>query len=88
MSSYTILTGKYILSSEWLDPLYTSLGKYQAGPSGYIPSSTISTGLPEFGEQYFPSYYTPHVGGKPMFTHFDNTPSLFGHPNVIIIVCQ
>ena len=70
MSSSSTTSGKYIVIIEWLDPLYTSSGKYQAGPFGYIPSSTILTGLPTFGEQYFPSYYTPHIGGKPMVTHF------------------
>ena len=70
-------SGKSIMRTERLDPLYTSSVKYQAGPSGYIPSSTISTGLPAFGEQYFPSYYTPHAGGKPMVTHFSIIICLF-----------
>ena len=77
-----IITGKPIVSTERLDSLYTSSGKYQAGPSGSIPSSTISTGLPKFGEKYFLSYYPPHAGGQPLVTHYDSTLSLFGQPNV------
>ena len=88
MSSSGILTGKPIVIIEWLDPLYPSSGQYQAGPSRYIPSSTISTGLPTFGEKYFPSYYTPHAGGQSMVTHFDSTPSFFGQLNVEMNVCQ
>ena len=68
--------------------LYTSSGQYQAGPSGSIPSSTISTGLPVFGEQYFSSYYPPHARGKPLVTQYDNTQSLFGQSNVETNVCQ
>ena len=82
MSSFGILTSKPIVSTEWLDPLYPSSGQYQAGPSRSISSSTISTRLPAFGEQYFMSYYTPHARVKPMVTHFDNTPSFFCQPNV------
>ena len=88
MSFSGILTGKSIVSNERLDNLYTSSWQYQASPSGYIPSSTISTGFPTFGEQYFPSYYTPHDGGQPMVTHFDNNPSFFGQPNVEMNVFQ
>ena len=88
MSSSSILTGNPIISTERIDSLYTSSGKYQAGPSGSIPSSTISTGLPTFGEQYFPSYYPPHAGGQPLVTHYDSTWSLFGQPNVEMNVCQ
>lgn len=50
MSLSGILTGKTIVSTERLDPLYPSSGQYQAAPSGSVPSSTISTRLPVFGE--------------------------------------
>ena len=88
MSSSGILTGNPIVSTERLDYLYTSSGKYQASPSGSIPLSTISTGLPAFGEQYFLSYYPPHAGGKPFVTHYNSTLSLFGQPNVEMNVFQ
>ena len=88
MSSSGILTSNSIVSNEQLGSLYTSSGKYQAGPFGPVPSSTISTGLPTFGEKYFPSYYPPHVGGKHLVTHYDSTPSLFGQPNVKMNVFQ
>ena len=39
MSSSGIITGKPIVSTEWLDSLYTSSRKYQFGPSVSIPSS-------------------------------------------------
>ena len=87
MSSSSIITGKPILSTERLDYLYTSLGKYQSRPSGSIPSSTISTGLLAFGEQYVLSYYPPHAGGQPLVTHYDSILSLFGQPNVEMNVC-
>ena len=51
MSSSGILTGKPIVINKRLDTLYPSSWKYQAGPSGYIPSNTISTELLAFGEQ-------------------------------------
>ena len=77
MSSSSILTGNPIVSTERLDYLYTSSRQYQAGPSGSILSSTISTGFPTFGEKYFLSYYPPHARGKPLVTQYDSTPSLF-----------
>ena len=88
MTSSGILIGNPIVSTERLDSLYTSSGKYQAGPSRSIPSSTISTRLPTFGEQYFPSYYPPHVGGKPLVSQYDSTLSLFSQPNVEMNVFQ
>ena len=88
MSFSGILTGNPIVSTEWLDSLYRSSGHYQVGPSGSIPSSTISTGLLAFGEQYFSSHYPPHAGGKPLVTQYDNTPSLFGQSNVEMNTCQ
>ena len=88
MSSSSILTGNSIVSTEWFDSLYTSSGQYQAGPYGSIPSCSISTGLPTFGEQYFPSYYPPHAGGKPLVTQYDSTPSLFYQSNVEMNVFQ
>ena len=88
MSSPDILSSNPIISTEWLESLYTSSGKYQASPSRSIPSSTISTRLPAFGEKYFLSYYPPHIGGQPLVTHFDSTPSFFGQPNVEINVFQ
>ena len=88
MSLFGILTGKHIVSNKQLDSFYTSSGQYQVGCSRSIPSSTISTGLPTFGEKYFPSYYPPNARGKPMVTHFDNTLLFFGQPNVEMNVCQ
>jgi len=88
ISSSSIITGKSIVSTKSIDHLYTSSGQYQVGPYGYIPFSKISTRLPTFEEQYFPSFYTPHARGQPMVTHFDSTPFIFGHPNVRMNVCQ
>ena len=88
MSLSGIFTRNPIVSTERLDSLYKSSGKYQVGPSGSIPSNTISTRLPTLGEQYFLSYYPPHAGGKPLVTQYDSTPSLFGQPNVEMNVYQ
>jgi len=88
MSSSGVLTGSPIVSTERLDSLHTSSGQYQVGPFGSIPLSTISTGLPAFGENYFPSYYSPHARGQHLVTQYENTPSLFGQTNVYMNVCQ
>ena len=88
MSSSGIQTGNPIVSTKRLDYLYTSSGQYQAGPSGSIPLSTISTRLPKFGEKYFPSYYSPHAGVQPLVTQYDSTQSLFGQPNFELNVCK
>ena len=68
MSLSSVLTRSPIVSTERLESLHPSSGKYQVGPFGSIPLSTISTELPAFEEQYFPSYYPPYAGGKPMVT--------------------
>ena len=64
MSSYGVLTCSPIVSTERLESLHPSSGQYQVSPYGSFPLSTISTGLPTFGENYFPSYYPPHAGGN------------------------
>ena len=48
----------------------------------------MSTRLPTFGEQYFPSYYPPYAGGKPMVTQYDSNQSHFGQTNVEMNVFQ
>ena len=53
-----------------------------------IPLSTISTGLPTFGENYLPSYYHPYAGGQPLVTQYDITQSLFGQTNIDMNVFQ
>ena len=88
MSSYGVLTGSPIVSTERLDSLHPSSGQYKVGPYGSIPLSTISTGLLAFGEQYFSSYYPPYAGWKPMVTQYDSTQSHFGKTNVDMNVCQ
>ena len=75
MSSSGVLTGSPIVNTERIDSLNPSLGQYQAGHYGSIP---LSTGLPTFGEQYFLSYYSPYVGGKPLVTQYDSTQEIFG----------
>ena len=88
MLSSSVLTSSPIVSTEQLESLHPSSGQYQVGPYGSIPLSTISTGLPTFGEQYFPSYYPPYAGGEPLVTQYDSTQSHFGQTNVDMNVCQ
>ena len=88
MSSTGFLNSITIVSTERLESLHPSSGQYQVDPYGSIPLSTISTGLPTFGEPYFPSYYPPYAGGKPLVTQYDSNQSTFGQTNVDMNVCQ
>lgn len=56
MLATRILFGSSLTDTEQFDPS----SQYQASPSGYHPMYPLDTGLPQYGEQYAQSSYSPY----------------------------